>query len=600
MAIGFSYTLTPNESESMKRLQEFLDSASKSVSEGLKIGIQLDQDQIAQQIKLMKDAITQEKLKLVVDVDYRNNAKNQLTQPTVSTTKSGGDNGEKLKDTFKETANYTRQVELIINNLNTSLDKLVSKADSKNFEGFIPVESLRKAINTLGDSEKSLKEIRLGAREIKEEFNMWGMALKNATASVGDLDSISEKTSKAYKDRRKEQLETMVFYQNQKMTLQDAIALKEKELQIFKEKIKKMSEYNSLSEKEKTHYDKILDSVKNIEAYSLDDALKEFDRLDSKLADVKKNLEDKAVDKLASSYNKLGGTIQNLVVRYASLQLVLHQAKQVVQDSIQYVFEMDNAYTDVAISMDITRQEFNKWTEDAQEIARANGVATTSVMDMVKIYATAGEDISAVAEKLNGTAMLQNITQWDADQTTSVVNSIVNQYDLLSKEINGKTGDISNAINYLGDNLIAISNALEIDNVKGIQEMASAIDDSGSVIKNAGGSMEWFMSVTGTLAERMNATGSEVGAAMRMVTARTLQQKQAIEELDGSIEDVDLVMANAEKALNSIGVTIRGSGGDLRAIEDILGDVAGKWDTLSDSTRGYVSAMLAGTNRRSY
>ena len=83
-------------------------------------------------------------------------------------------------------------------------------------------------------------------------------------------------------------------------------------------------------------------------------------------------------------------------------------------------------------------------------------------------------------------------------------------------------------------------------------------------------------------------------------TARTLQQKQAIEELDGSIEDVDLVMANAEKALNSIGVTIRGSGGDLRAIEDILGDVAGKWDTLSDSTRGYVSAMLAGTNRRSY
>ena len=332
----------------------------------------------------------------------------------------------------------------------------------------------------------------------------------------------------------------------------------------------------------------------------MDGALKEFDRLDSKLADVKKNLEDKAVDKLASSYNKLGGTIQNLVVRYASLQLVLHQAKQVVQDSIQYVFEMDDAYTDVAISMDITRQEFNKWTEDAQEIARANGVATTSVMDMVKIYATAGEDISAVAEKLNGTAMLQNITQWDADQTTSVVNSIVNQYDLLSKEINGKTGDISNAINYLGDNLIAISNALEIDNVKGIQEMASAIDDSGSVIKNAGGSMEWFMSVTGTLAERMNATGSEVGAAMRMVTARTLQQKQAIEELDGSIEDVDLVMANAEKALNSIGVTIRGSGGDLRAIEDILGDVAGKWDTLSDSTRGYVSAMLAGTNRRSY
>lgn len=600
MAIGFSYTLTPNESESMTRLQEFLDSASKSVSEGLKIGIQLDQDQIAQQIKLMKDAITQEKLKLVVDVDYRNNAKNQLAQPTVSTTKSGGDNGEKLKDTFKETSNYAKEVEVIMNRLHLTLDKIVDKQSKKNMDGFIPVDKLRDMIDFLGKSGASLKDIRLESREIQNLFTMWGLALKDGAEAVLQIDSISEKTKNTFKEQLKQTNETVVEYKKEKITLEELIALKEKELQVSKEKIKMMSEYNSLSEKEKTRIDKELDSVQKLNVHSLEGLDKEVDRLNSKLSDVKKNLEDRAVDKLASSYNKLGGTIQNLVVRYASLQLVLHQAKQIVQDSIQYVFEMDEAYTDVAISMDITRQEFNKWTEDAQEIARANGVATTSVMDMVKIYATAGEDISAVAEKLNGTAMLQNITQWDADQTTSVVNSIVNQYDLLSKEINGKTGDISNAISYLGDNLIAISNALEIDNVKGIQEMASAIDDSGSVIKNAGGSMEWFMSVTGTLAERMNATGSEVGAAMRMVTARTLQQKQAIEELDGSIEDVDLVMANAEKALNSIGVTIRGSGGDLRAIEDILGDVAGKWDTLSDSTRGYVSAMLAGTNRRSY
>lgn len=508
MAIGFSYTLTPNESESMKRLQEFLDSASKSVSEGLKIGIQLDQDQIAQQIKLMKDAITQEKLKLVVDVDYRNNAKNQLAQPTVSTTKGGKDSGEKLKDTFKETSNYAKEVEVIMNRLHLTLDKIVDKQSKKNMDGFIPVDKLRDMIDFLGKSGASLKDIRLESREIQNLFTMWGLALKDGVETVLQIDSISEKTKNTFKEQLKQTNETVVEYKKEKITLEELIALKEKELQVSKEKIREMSEYNSLSEKEKTRIDKELDSIQKLNVHSPEGLYKEYDRLNSKLVDVKKNLEDRAVDKLASSYNKLGGTIQNLVVRYASLQLVLHQAKQIVQDSIQYVFEMDEAYTDVAISMDITRQEFNKWTEDAQEIARANGVATTSVMDMVKIYATAGEDISAVAEKLNGTAMLQNITQWDADQTTSVVNSIVNQYDLLSKEINGKTGDISNAISYLGDNLIAISNALEIDNVKGIQEMASAIDDSGSVIKNAGGSMEWFMSVTGTLAERMNATGN--------------------------------------------------------------------------------------------
>ncbi len=459
----------------------------------------------------MKDAITQEKLKLVVDVDYRNNAKNQLTQPTVSTTKSGGDNGEKLKDTFKETSNYAKEVEVIMNRLHLTLDKIVDKQSKKNMDGFIPVDKLRDMIDFLGKSGASLKDIRLESREIQNLFTMWGLALKDGAEAVLQIDSISEKTKNTFKEQLKQTNETMVEYKKEKITLEELIALKEKELQVTKEKIKMMSEYNSLSEKEKTRIDKELDSVQKLNVHSLEgldkefdrlnsklsdvkknledravDKLassynkleekelqvtkekikmmseynslsekektridkeldsvqklnvhslegldKEFDRLNSKLSDVKKNLEDRAVDKLASSYNKLGGTIQNLVVRYASLQLVLHQAKQIVQDSIQYVFEMDDAYTDVAISMDITRQEFNKWTEDAQEIARANGVATTSVMDMVKIYATAGEDISAVAEKLNGTAMLQNITQWDADQTTSVVNSIVNQYDLL-------------------------------------------------------------------------------------------------------------------------------------------------------------------------
>ena len=85
-----------------------------------------------------------------------------------------------------------------------------------------------------------------------------------------------------------------------------------------------------------------------------------------------------------------------------------------------------------------------------------------------------------------------------------------------------------------------------------------------------------------------------------MCTARTLQQKQVLEEYNDTGEDTAIAMANAEKALQSIGVTIRNSGGDLRTIEEVLGDVASKWDTLSDSSQQFVSEKLAGTNRRAY
>ena len=143
-------------------------------------------------------------------------------------------------------------------------------------------------------------------------------------------------------------------------------------------------------------------------------------------------LDARYIDEARRKYDDLEGTIKNLVVRYVSLQAILHNVKAYYQDVIQYTKDLDDAYTDDAISMDITREEFNAWTIDARVIAQARmGQTTTSLMEMVKIYAQAGEDISDVQDKLAGTAMIQNITQWDAEQATSAVNSIIKTRDLV-------------------------------------------------------------------------------------------------------------------------------------------------------------------------
>lgn len=306
------------------------------------------------------------------------------------------------------------------------------------------------------------------------------------------------------------------------------------------------------------------------------------------------NSTSSAIDELKNGLRQLG--------TYASVAVIMRQLWQSFKQGIQYVKDLDEAFTDVAISMDITRDEFNSWTQDARKIAQANGVMTTSLMDMVKIYATAGESIDVIGDKLAGTAMIQNITQWDAEQTTSAVSSIINQYKLLDKEINGVTGNVANAIEYMGDALVGISNELTVDNVAGIQEMVNAIDVAGGVMEQSGATMEWYMAVTGTLNETMNATGSEIGNAFKMITARVFAQAQAMEDLGESAEDIEIEARKAEKALNSVGISIRDAlnPAELRDMEDIMDDLAGKWDTLSDATKNYVAEGVAGTNRRSF
>lgn len=546
MALNFSYTLSPDENASWTKFKDF----AKKVS-GQEIKINLDIAGGNTNVDPLK--------KIVENVDRSGKA-------------------------------LTSKVELIQERLYNSLNNLTIKADKNLLEGILPIDEISKQIDSLANSGKSLNQIRTEASQIRIELQQWGQFLSNDKAlleGINDLQgNIGKKIDEISKKKNSEHITQLK--QETDEWLKSEI-----------EAIKKTKEFQVATEAQKSAFDKLTNSME-INAYSAEGLSKQKVQLNQQLKEQRQLFEDRYLDEARRKYDDLQGSIKNLVVRYVSLQAILHNMKNYSQDAIQYTMDLDNAYTDVAISMDVTRQEFNEWTKTARTIAQANGQTTTSLMEMVKIYATAGESIEAVQDKLAGTAMIQNITQWDAEQTTSAVNSILSQYKLLEKEINGVTGNVSNAITYLGDNLIGISNALEIDNVKGIQEMVSAINTSGSIVESAGGTMEWYMGITGALGEAMNATGAEVGNAMKMIAARTLQQKQVIEDMGESVENFEIETANAEAALNDIGVSIRGQGGELRNLEDILGDVAAKWNDLSDSTQQFIGEKLAGNNRRSY
>ena len=329
-----------------------------------------------------------------------------------------------------------------------------------------------------------------------------------------------------------------------------------------------------------------------------------FENLQAAIKQVKLDSMTRQLHEQKSLWDKLkdsiGGAIHQYMGMYLDLGDVIQEVTQVIRNAFSHMQDLDKSYVATATTMDLTQSEFNNWVTSSKAIADANGVTTDSLIEMVKIYAGAGDTVETVRKKLEGTAMLQNVTEWDAEKTTSVLNSIINQYKLAYKEINGTFGDFTQMNQYVGDILAGISKNVTIDNVAAIQEMASAIDTAGAVINNAGGSLEWFSAVAAVMAQNMNATGQETGNAFKMIQARILQNKAAYEEIGESTENFEMEVANAEKALNSVGVSIRGQGGELRSLEEILYDLASVWGTLNDSTKQYVGYQVAGANRLNF
>jgi TP901 family phage tail tape measure protein len=235
----------------------------------------------------------------------------------------------------------------------------------------------------------------------------------------------------------------------------------------------------------------------------------------------------------------------------------------------------------------------------ANDVAKANGVLTSDVLDMMKIYANAGETAASISEKIAGTVAFQNVTGLGGEEATNALQTIEKQYQLTA---NGAM-DYAEAIQYIGDVTTGVAYSMSKDEGLAIVDIVEGMEGAGAIMRNAGANMEWYAAVVGTLSEQMNAAGSETANAMKMIVARTLQSKGAIEDLAESGEDMSEISeesSNAEKALASIGVKVREQGGNFRSFEDILTDVAAKWDTLNDSEKQYVSEKLAGNNRRNY
>lgn len=460
-------------------------------------------------------------------------------------------------------------------------------------------------------TKKQLEKATVGTKEyavLEKQLEQQALAVLQKKAEIDDKGVANQKVLNTLAEKElalQNQLEVSKAKQEdarerEEKAVERLIAKTQKSMGIDLDNLlARKSDY--MTTKDKQSIEEIRVKLNELNGTSLKDVKNQITDLKLELKEVNSAISNTEFKQAISLVDELGNGFKRLT-DYVVGTMVVDKLWDVFREGVVYLKELDDAYADVAISMNITREEFDGWIGDARKIAQANGVMTTSVMDMVKIYATSGEDISQIQDKLAGTAMIQNITQWDAEKTTSVVNSIINQYKLLDKEINGVTGDVSNAIEYMGDALIGVSNALKVDNVTGIQEIASAIDAAGGIMEQAGASMEWYMGVTGALNETMNATGSEIGNAMKMISARVFAQAQAMEELGESAENIPVEMRKAEKALTSVGVSIRDASdpSKLRDLEEIMDELAGKWQNLSDATKNFVAEGVAGTNRRNY
>lgn len=293
------------------------------------------------------------------------------------------------------------------------------------------------------------------------------------------------------------------------------------------------------------------------------------------------------VTSFAQSFSRIAGSMGIFITLQQTMRRLFEQFKE----GVEYVKYLDKAFTDISITMDMTKSQFDGMTDQVQQMAIQLGTSSKAVMDVVKTYANAQSNINEVMQKTQPSVILSNLSGMDTSTVTKAVNATLNAFDMLK----GGENDVIEQTTRVSDVIVSVSQNMQYDFNDGIVQLIDGVKTAGNVAESAGVSFESYVARMGTLIETTGKSGSELANAYKMIIARTFQMKSLGEELGIASNE----MGNAGKALDKLHISIKNSDGSLKSMDEILQLVADQWGGLTQADQQFVAEMMAGNRHRS-
>ena len=261
-----------------------------------------------------------------------------------------------------------------------------------------------------------------------------------------------------------------------------------------------------------------------------------------------------------------------------SLASIARGFREVARYSYDYVKNLDAALTEISIVSGKTRQDVLSLTDTFIELSSRTGMAIDDIAQASTIFYQQGLDDEAVAKMTEYTAMFAKISnetvEVAADQITAAINGFSMGVD--------QAGEVIDKLSVL-----AAYSAADID------ELATAMSKAASQANMAGLSFDQYNAYLATMIETTREAPENIGTSLKTIMSRF----QAIKTGDNTEDDTDV---NAvEKALKSVGVSLRDEEGILRDLGDVLDELGPKWNSLNRNTQAYLGTVIAGTRQQS-
>ena len=256
----------------------------------------------------------------------------------------------------------------------------------------------------------------------------------------------------------------------------------------------------------------------------------------------------------------------------------LHGFMGAIQGAYGYAQDLNKSLTSIAIVTGNSVDNMRDFADQANKSAQALSTSTLAYTDAALIYYQQGLQGQEVADRVETTLKLSNVTGESAEEVSSYMTAIWNNFRKGGEDLESFADKIT---------------ALGAATASSSREIAGGLQQFAAVADTVGLSYDYAATALATVVAQTRQSESTVGNAFRTIFSRLEGLK-----LGETLEDgTDLNKYSA--ALETIGVSIKDQNGELRQMDDILDDIGARWQTLSRDQQMALAQTVGGVRQYS-
>lgn len=247
-----------------------------------------------------------------------------------------------------------------------------------------------------------------------------------------------------------------------------------------------------------------------------------------------------------------------------------------ISSALNYAQDLNKSLNDIRIVTGQSTEQMAKFAKEANKAAKNLSTTTTAYTDAALIYYQQGLTDDEVVERTNATVKMANVTGENAQNVSSYMTAIWNNFD-----------DGSKSLEYYADVITALGAATASSS----EEIAGGLEKFAAIGQTVGLSYEYATAALATVVSETRQSEDVVGTSFKTIFARLQGLQQGEEQEDG------VTLNKYSAALKSIGIDIIETNGELKAMDDILNELGSKWETLGEAEKVALAQTVGGVRQ---